>query len=189
MAQIGNIAIDRFARSFRCHRQDLEIQDICMTDKTMSGEALVPKPEFAVWSRTFLEELANSSNIRASAKKAGVNPADVYRARRSDTKFAREWREALCLGYDILEMSMLYRLRIGELKPASGAKRAVRSYDLATALRLLSAHRESVAAQRALQGGESTDEVLLSLNAKLSRMRQQALEAGREVWALPGDDG
>lgn len=160
-----------------------------MTVKTMSGGALAPKPVFAVWSRRFLEELANSSNIVASAKKAGVMPTDVYRARRSNAKFAREWRLALCQGYDILEMTMLYRLRTGELKPASGAKRAVRSYDLATALRLLSAHRETVATERAAQGGESSDEVLVSLNARLSRMRKQALLAGKDVWALPGDDG
>lgn len=159
-----------------------------MTDTITSGGAVLPRPTFAVWSRKFLDELANSSNIRASAKKAGVTPADVYHARRKKPEFAREWRAALCEGYDILEMSMLYRLRTGELKPASGAKRAVRSYDLATALRLLSAHRESVAAERAAQGGESTEHVLISLNARLSRMRQQALAAGKDVWALPGDD-
>lgn len=159
-----------------------------MTDMIKSGGALRPKPAFAVWSRIFLDELANTSNISASAKKADVKCSDVYRARRSNAKFAREWRVALCEGYDILEMTMLYRLRTGELKVPSGAKRTVRTYDLATALRLLTAHRESVAAERASRGDQSTDEVLASLNARLSRMRKQALAAGKDVWALPGDD-
>ena len=72
-------------------------------------------------------------------------------------------------------MELLHRLRTGELKPASGAKRGVRAFDNATALRLLAAHRESAARQRAIRSSEDAEAIVLSINAKLERMRQRML--------------
>jgi hypothetical protein len=151
-----------------------------MAGKKPSGAAVRSKPAFAVWSRTFLAELANTSNVTSSAAKAGVDKSDVYRVRRSNAKFARQWQVALCEGYDNLEMALLYRLRIGELKPASGSKRAVRTFDNATAFRLLAAHRESAAAERATRDNEDTEVILASINASLERMRQRSLQNERE---------
>lgn len=90
-------------------------------------------------------------------------------------RFYRRWREALCEGYEHLEMTLLYRLRIGELKPPSG-KRG-RTYDNATAFRLLAAHRETAAQERAVRENEDADAILASIDAKLERMRQRALAA------------
>ncbi len=159
-----------------------------MTDHPQAARAADARPAFADWSSIFLDELAISSNIRASAAKAGVSTSEVYHARRKHAKFAREWQLALCEGYDALELNMLYRLRTGELKPPSGAKRATRTWDLATGLRLLMAHRESVATERAARTEQSPAQALRSLNAKLGRMRKQALASGKDVWAVPGDD-
>ena len=142
-----------------------------------------PRRAHIEWSAIFLAELAATSNVTAAAKKAGVSTRAVYDTRRQDAEFARAWRRALCEGYDALEMALLYRLRVGELKPAAGAKRATRSFDNATALRLLAAHRETVARERAIREEEDADAILASLNAKLEKMRERwlaAKEAGEQ---------
>jgi hypothetical protein len=82
---------------------------------------------------------------------------------------------ALCEGYDHLEMETLHRLRTGELKPPTGAKKSMRVFDNASALRLMAAHRETVARQRALREDESEEDILASLDAKLDRMRERWL--------------
>ena len=44
----------------------------------------------------FLEALAESSNVAASARAAGVSANAMYRERRRNTGFAARWHEALC---------------------------------------------------------------------------------------------
>lgn len=90
---------------------------------------------------------------------------------------------ALCEGYDALELALLQRLRDGEIKPAAGAKRAGRCYDNANALRLLAAHRETVAQERASREEEDAEAVLASLNAKLDTIRERWLASKED-----GDD-
>ncbi|MEP7221668.1 MAG: hypothetical protein ABI673_03260 [Novosphingobium sp.] len=133
------------------------------------------KPAFARWSKAFLSELAATSNVTAAARKAGVSTTTAYDTRRTDAEFNRKWQQALCEGYDYLEIEMLQRLRTGEVKPPSGAKRGTRSFDNATAFRLLSAHRESAARQRAIRDNQDADMILVSINTKLERMRQRTL--------------
>lgn len=145
-----------------------------MADKPKSGRVAVRQPGLAVWSRIFLAELANTSNVSAAARKAGVCVSRVYDARRSNPDFYRKWQVALCEGYDNLEMDLLHRLRSGEIKPPTGAKRGARNFDNATAFRLLSVHRESAARERALRDNEDADAVLASIDAKLDRMRARA---------------
>ncbi len=136
-----------------------------------------PKPAFAKWSKAFLSELAATSNVTASAKKAGISTTTAYDARRAHAEFNREWQRALTEGYDHLEMELLHRLRTGEVKPAGGARRGVRSFDNATAFRLLAAHRDSAARQRAIRSNQDAEAIVLSINAKLERMRQRMLAA------------
>jgi hypothetical protein len=78
-------------------------------------------------------------------------------------------------------MALLHRLRAGELKPAAGAKKAVRQFDNATSLRLLTAHREAVARQRAMRDNEDADAILASINVKLERMRERSLAAAAQT--------
>jgi len=141
----------------------------------------VARPRFAKWSKAFLSELAATSNVSAAARRAGISTTAAYEARRHDPEFYREWHRALCEGYDHLEMELLHRLRTGEVKPAGGTKRGVRSFDNATAYRLLVVHREAVAKQRAIRSNEDAEAIVLSINAKLERMRQRML-------AAPGKD-
>ncbi len=146
-----------------------------MADTKKSGpraqETAGRTPPFSAWSEMFLSELSATSNVTAAARKAGIHPSTAYDARRSKPEFNRKWQAALCEGYDHLEMELLHRLRTGEVKPASGAKRGARSYDNATAFRLLSAHRESAARQRAIRENEDADAILASIDEKLDRMR------------------
>lgn len=139
------------------------------------------KPSFAKWSKTFLSELAATSNVTASAKKAGVTTSAAYDARRTSPEFFRAWQDALCEGYDHLEMGLLRRLRSGELKPAKDARRGVRAYDNATAFRLLAAHRASAAQARAIRENEDADAILASIDAKLDKMRERAMKRARVI--------
>lgn len=162
-----------------------------MADATKSGSRSRPaatKPTFARWSKMFLAELATSSNVTASAKKAKIPVPTVYETRRRNPEFYRAWQQALCEGYDHLEMDLLLRLRTGEIKRATGAKIGVRTYENAVALRQLAAHKDSVARQRAIRDNETAADVVASINAKLDQMRQRALAAGEDVWAVEGDD-
>lgn len=156
-----------------------------MADPQKSGarmQVTAPrKPEFSKWSRIFLSELAATSNVTASAHKAGITTSAAYDARRNKPEFYRQWQDALCEGYDHLEMALLHRLRTGEVKPAPGAKRGVRSFDNATAFRLLVAHRESAAQGRAIRENEDADAILASIDAKLDRMRERALKASTKT--------
>ncbi len=148
-----------------------------MGRKTLSGtaRAALCKPAFDKWSKLFLSELAATSNVTASAKKAGVCTTTAYDARRARPEFNRQWMAALCEGYDHLEMEMLHRLRTGEVKPTAGARRGVRSFDNATAFRLLAAHRDSAARQRAIHTNEDAARIIASINAKLDKMRERKL--------------
>ncbi len=129
------------------------------------------------WARVFISELAATSNVSASALKADVTTYKVYDLRRRHAEFNRMWQVALCEGYDNLELDLLARLRSGELPGADGARRGGSSFDNATALRLLTAHRESVAKERANRDNEDADEILASIDAKLDLMRERSLAA------------
>ena len=60
--------------------------------------------------------------------------------------------------------------------------------DLATALRLLAAHRESAARQRAIRSNEDSEAIIQSINAKLERIRQRRALAGDTTPSAPDDD-
>lgn len=116
------------------------------------------------WSTCFLEALAETSNVTASAKLANVPTRTVYKRRRDDPDFAAKWLRALHEGYDNLEMELLGYLR----DPRPGRK-----MDVASALRLLAAHRETVARERRLNEDDDEQAVLESIDAFIEDMRQR----------------
>ena len=71
--------------------------------------ACAPSP--AQWKRTFLEALAETSNVSASAERARISTREVYKHRREDREFAANWHSALYEGYVNLEMEVLGYLR------------------------------------------------------------------------------
>ena len=137
--------------------------------------ATAPRRRFGApknWRAQFLARLAETSNVSQAAADAQISLSWVYQTRRDDRQFARAWQSALCEGYDNLEMALLHRLLSGEAKDGDGRK-----YDNATAFRLLMAHKESAARERAQRADESEEEILASINAKIAAMRAREKEA------------
>ncbi len=131
-----------------------------MTKPIRRGDSVVARPtprNNTRWREVFLEKLAETSNVTASAEWANVTTAQVYASRRGEPEFARNWMAALCEGYDNLEMEVLRRLRTGDSKDADGHK-----FDFGAALRVLTAHRESAARERAIRDNEDADAIIAS---------------------------
>ncbi|WP_205763536.1 hypothetical protein [Pseudopontixanthobacter vadosimaris] len=138
------------------------------------------------WRKPFLEALAQTSNVAAAARGAGVDVSATYRLRRQNAEFASAWFDALCEGYDNLEMDLLHRLRSGELDGGEkGKARARRKFDNGTAFRLLAAHRETVKRQRAIREIEDEEAVFASINAKLDAMQARQ----KTITAIVAEDG
>ena len=129
------------------------------------------------WKFVFLEELAETSNVTKAAAKCNAMTSYVYKHRREDPEFRRKWGAALLEGYEHLEMETLERLRFGT---GPGDTK----FDIPNALRLLAAHKESAAREKARRGKRDRATVLASLNAKLDKMRERRAAADR---LLAGD--
>jgi hypothetical protein len=130
------------------------------------------------WSRVrredFLDRLAATCNVKASAEHIGVDPASVYALHRKDADFAEAWQSALRAGYAALETEL-----VGYVRAGGNAERTIDTapgpIDIDTALRLLSAHRNSSLGK--VRGGpplrratrEETDAAILK---KLNAMDQ-----------------
>lgn len=138
------------------------------------------------WVGLFLDTLAETSNVSASARMAGCNPSRAYKLRREDASFRQRWNEALLEGYEHLELEVLGFLR----DPAPDRK-----MDVASSLRLLASHRETVAREKALREEEDEAQVLERLNAKIDLMRQREAEMRQilreeegQAGSIHGDD-
>ncbi|MEM8696479.1 MAG: hypothetical protein AAGE05_10700 [Pseudomonadota bacterium] len=115
----------------------------------------------------FLETLAETSNVCEAARRAGMITATLYRLRRKDPGFARRWLAALDEGYEELEMEMLARARFGvSRKPDDPA------FNEAVSLRLLMAHKDAVALQRAIRSGIGAEELRERLERKIALVRE-----------------
>ena len=135
------------------------------------------------WRTYFLQALAETSNVTESCRRYRLAVSRVYKTRRDDAAFREAWRAALAEGYEHLEMEVLGYLR--DPDPA-------RKYDVANALRLLAAHRQTVASVRADDGEETEQEVLESLDRFIGEMREKSLAnnaAIAETVMLQAPDG
>lgn len=117
------------------------------------------------WRTYFLQALAASSNVAASAASIGASTSRVYKARREEPDFAAAWRAALNEGYEHLEMEVLAYLRGNDPE---------RKLDVANALRLLAAHRQTVAEIRSYDNADNEQAVLDSIDQLIDRMRSEA---------------
>lgn len=122
------------------------------------------------WRTYFLQALAETSNVKASAVRAGCAPSRAYKARREDPDFAAQWRVALLEGYEHLELEVLGWLRGAEPE---------RKFDIANAIRLLAAHRAEAAQQRALLDDCDEQAVLESIDAMIDEMRRRSIDNAR----------
>ena len=128
------------------------------------------RPAHRQWKRVFLDALAETSNVAGSARQAGIAPRVAYRTRRCCEDFAADWRAALFEGYTNLEMEVLGYLR----DPAPAHK-----MDVTAALRLLAAHKETIAQERATRANVSAAEVRASIERKVEELRKKV--AGRDI--------
>ncbi len=149
------------------------------TGEIVVADTALPDSADGKWQRQFLELLAQTSNIRSSAEQANVPLSTVYDKRRRSKEFAAKWQAALFEGYTNLEMEVLGYLR--DSNPAF-------KMDVANALRLLSAHRETVAREKARRRKRDKASVLASLNAKIDKMRERK-EAAARLLAEGANDG
>ena len=126
----------------------------------------------------FLDALAESSNVAASARAAGVSANAMYRERRRNPGFAARWHEALCEGFARLEAELLSEALIapsGNVKDATLKSRA-QKYRLG--LSLLAAHRAAVrggAAAPAAQAlaGVASGRVAVKVRAMPARLQME----------------
>ena len=135
------------------------------------------------WRALFLDTLAETSNVSAAARRAGINPSRAYKVRREEPAFRLKWNAALLEGYEHLEMETLHRLRMG----VDGSKDG-RKFDVANALRLLTLHRDTVARERAIIGEDDEESVLAELNARLDAMRSREAEVALLLAADDDED-
>ena len=130
----------------------------------------------------FLAELAATSNVAAAAAAADLSVSNVYRLRRTDPAFARRWYAALAEGYDNLEMELLLHLRSGD---ADGIESSIggpkHKFDVATALRCLTAHRESVAREKGRRTLADEVTTIAAINQKIDAMRARAKESDAAI--------
>ena len=135
------------------------------------------------WKHRFLARLAETSNVSAASDFAGIDSSLAYKTRRNEPSFNASWRGALLEGYENLELETLCRLREGELRSDE------RKFDIANALRLLKAHAEAVAAERARREDRDEEDILESLDRKIEAMRERAAANAAAAAELEDDAG
>ena len=94
----------------------------------------------------FLARLAETSNVSASARAAGMPVSSVYALRRKSPEFRVAWGESLAVGYARLEASLL-ETALGKVRGAvdpDELRRDAQKHRLA--LSLLAQHRPSIKA-------------------------------------------
>lgn len=125
--------------------------------------------------RMFLSHLAQTANVTASAKRAGVTTSPVYDLRRKSDSFRSQWHAALWEGYTRLEANLLAEA----LAPASGNMKdstfKLRQLKIRLGSSLLAAHRTAVrgAAPTTPQRSRDPKEVKQRLEARFSAMRKR----------------
>ncbi len=125
----------------------------------------------------FLDTLAETCNVKASAKAADMCSQAAYQLRKRDADFARGWVSALTAGYEALERRLLERALFGDREEIwhGGAKVGERiSYPDRVALTLFRAHRDTVERARAdleTGGNSAREELAEKLEAMRKRLR------------------
>lgn len=137
----------------------------------------------------FLDMLAATCNVRASARHVEMNAVSAYRLRRRDLQFADLWRAAILTGYDRLEEMLLAHagagvndVAIGETETETETEPA--PFNAALAMELLRQHRPTVENRRKRPTGrleranraEAEAALLKKLDILARRLRDEAGE-------------
>lgn len=148
------------ARARRVRRKADRLQE---KDAPVAAERVLSQR----WRTAFIAKLAETSHVRSACEHAGVSATTVYDLRRRDPGFAAKWMEALCEGYDNLEMELLHRLRAGD----GGDAR----YNYTVAMRMLQIHRETVTREKARRANVDAAAIRASIDRKVAEMRALVL--------------
>lgn len=149
--------------------------------------------------KAFMETLAATCNVSEAARVAGKTVSSAYYQRRRDPAFARDWNQALSVGYAELEALLLRQLLFGSEQEdlvldgegAVKSRKIRRGHPHVVAVRLLLAHRETAERLRAEEIREHPDSVdaVDRLRAALEavRGRREGAEDGAEAGEQDGD--
>ncbi|MFN3621163.1 hypothetical protein, partial [Sphingorhabdus sp.] len=132
------------------------------------NKATVPDARLNVKIRArFLDHLAETANVSASARAAGVSSISVYAERRRSPAFREAWAQALTEGYARLETDLLAEaLQVASARTADGTLKA-RAQKHRLAIALLNAHRASVKGGALPAAPPTTKQDLPTLKAQL----------------------
>jgi hypothetical protein len=134
----------------------------------------------------FFEHLAETANVSAAARAAGVALSTVHRWRHRDADFRRGWEQALTQGYADLEMHLLRQAIYGTTsetvtETTEDGRKIQRTVadNSGLATKLLDAHKAAVAAAGVSAGDAEavpdtlTDEIIARMRADvLARLEQ-----------------
>ena len=134
----------------------------------------------------FLDCLAATCNVTASAEAAGFTTFSIYRRRRGDPVFAQRWQAALEQGYARIEMALVRRAADALEGLSPDPATPIPAMTVEAALKILSRHRSSIEAgtrgKRNWVRPRSLDELRDSILAKL-----EAVAPGRERASAAGE--
>ena len=139
--------------------------------------------------KRFMMTLAATCNVSEAARVAGKDLSGAYYKRRHDPGFAREWEQALAIGYAELEGFMLRQVMFGSeaedvMLDGDGAvkgRKIRREHPLGVGVRLLLAHQAQVARTRGEHLRERPDgeDAVERVRAMLEAIRaRRAAEGG-----------
>jgi hypothetical protein len=125
--------------------------------------------------KAFLSHLAQTSNVSASAKVAGVTTRPVYDLRKKSEQFCAKWLAALSEGYARLEANLLSEALSA---PASNLKDSTfkqKQMKTRIGMALLAAHKATVRGSSTAAPSRSRDpkEVQARLEARFAAMRKR----------------
>lgn len=138
--------------------------------------------------KTFMETLAATCNVSEAARVAGMTLSSAYYQKRRDPGFAREWAQALSIGYCELEALLLRQALFGTeeeevVLDAEGmvkSRKVKRGHPNVVAVRLLTAHKREAVEARATGGGERPDgeDAVERLRLALEEVRRRSGDGG-----------
>jgi hypothetical protein len=131
----------------------------------------------ATTRKCFLDHLARTANVSASARAAGISGDMVYSAHRRLPDFRAEWKEALVEGYVRLETNMLADALKRPSSKTPDALLKARTQQQRLQLGLLNAHRGTVkshASAAPAQVSIDLPTLKAQLILKLTQMRERA---------------
>ena len=128
--------------------------------------------------RLFLNHLAETANVAASARAADIASSGVYAERRRSAGFRDDWARALGEGYARLETDLLAEALLAANGKTADTTLKARAQKHRLAIALLSAHRATVKGATTAATATPAPTDLPTLKAqlilKLTEMRERA---------------